>query len=77
MPETIDVTGLPEPILRDIRRLVETLRQSYGSPNSDTDTQQSDREAWIARWRAFAATRTSSNPNFDDSRESIYEGRGE
>ncbi len=32
MPEVIDVTGLPEPVVRDIRRLVETLRETRAIP---------------------------------------------
>ena len=32
MPETIDVTGLPEPVVRDIRQLVQTLQETRAAP---------------------------------------------
>jgi predicted transcriptional regulator len=32
---------------------------------------------WIAEWRAWAASHTALPHVADDSRESIYEGRGE
>lgn len=31
-----------------------------------------DREKWLAYFRDWVAKQTSHNPNFDDSRESIY-----
>ena len=34
-----------------------------------------DREKWLAYFREWAARRKSYNPNFDDSRESIYPDR--
>jgi hypothetical protein len=38
-PQTVDLTGLPEPVVQDIRRLVQTLRdklnpQPTGQPQS-------------------------------------------
>ncbi len=34
-------------------------------------------EEWIAEWRAWAASHAHWPTNIDDSRESIYAGRGE
>lgn len=42
MPELIDVTGLPEPVIRDIRKLIETLQQTQGgSAPASTETRLS------------------------------------
>lgn len=35
-PTTIDVTGLPEPVIADLRRLVETLRGRPARPPEPT-----------------------------------------
>lgn len=34
-----------------------------------------DRESWLRDFRIWIASMKSHNPDFDDSRESIYEGR--
>jgi hypothetical protein len=78
MAQTIDVTGLPEPIIRDIERLVATLRarlrQAEGTrpPASELSA-----EAWIARFNAWAESHPRRDIEIDDSRETIYAGRGE
>ena len=37
--------------------------------------QRESREEWLKRFDAFVARQRSWNPNFDDSRESIYQDR--
>ena len=47
------------------------------SPRDETDDRLSlrAREAWLADFNAWMAAQRSRNPNFDDSRESIYPDR--
>jgi hypothetical protein len=72
---TIDVTGLPDSVVRDLLQLVATLRQNLA--NGSRPAYELSPEEWSKEWRAWLASHTSRNPNFDDSRESIYAGRGE
>ena len=37
-PQTLDLSGLPESVVRDIRRLVETLRVKLGSAEARPPT---------------------------------------
>ena len=75
MPSTIDVTGLPEPVVNSLRQLVDSLRERQCkngvSPIGETP------EAWAKRLRAWAEAHPKGTGEFDDSRESIYAGRGE
>jgi len=73
MPDVIDVTGLPEPVVNDLRQLVNTLRGRLGA---STDRSESPAE-WAARLTAWVASHPKRAIEFDDSRESIYGGRGE
>ncbi len=72
---TIDVTGLPAPVIASLRYLVQTLRQSL--VKEEMPAHQLPYEEWSKLWHEWVASHKSTNPNFDDSRESIYEGRGE
>jgi hypothetical protein len=85
MPQTIDVTGLPPTVVADLQRLVDTLRAHaapavtpppvdaprIGAPPNETP------EQWAARLVAWVQSHPKRAIEFDDSRESIYEGRGE
>jgi hypothetical protein len=75
MPQVIDVSGLPEAVVSDLKRLVETLRAEHrpkvGPPPDETP------EQWAARLVAWAESRPKRAIEIDDSRETIYEGRGE
>lgn len=76
MSQTIDVSGLPEAVVSDLQRLVETIRSTAGAtlaapPRTETA------EEWIARLREWAESHPKREIVIDDSRESIYEGRGE
>ena len=74
MTQTVDVSGLPESVVHDIEKLVQTLRQNVVVPNEAAKTADKlSREEWLKRWNEWTASRISTNPNFDDSRESIYE----
>ena len=75
MPTTIDVTGLPEPVVNSLRQLVDSLRESQGkngiAPPKETA------EEWVKRFMAWVDSHPKRPIEFDDSRESIYAGRGE
>jgi hypothetical protein len=73
-PQTIDVSGLPEAVVRDLRRLVETIR-GQTEPKGAGLTAETPEE-WVARLVAWAESHPKRVIDFDDSRESIYEGRG-
>jgi hypothetical protein len=73
---TIDVTGLPEPVVAGLQQLVNGIRAGQpvpaDPPSPEVIAERLRRfDEWMARPRPPA-------PGFiDDSRESIYEGRGE
>jgi hypothetical protein len=76
---TLDLTGLPEKAVEAVRTIVEALRQQGGTrppAASSTDEWRRQFEAYL---REVAARAGSYPEGFvpDDSRESIYEGRGE
>lgn len=75
MSQVIDVSGLPEAVVSDLKRLVETLRGQSAKP--ELPPHKDTAEEWIAKFRAWAASHPKSDVIADDSRESIYEGRGE
>lgn len=76
MSTTIDATGLPAPVVQDLQRLVDTLRTAT-TPDVRAQREQLSAEEWVRRWREFIASHARPGPIADDSRESIYEGRGE
>ena len=78
MPETLDLTGLPDAVIQDMRRLVATLREKFGQDNSAArPLGDLPPEEWIARFRAWAESHPKREIVIDDSREAIYGGRGE
>jgi hypothetical protein len=78
MSQTIDVTGLPEPVVQDLQKLVATLRENLrGGNGSRQPARDLSAEEWIARFRAWADSHPKRAIVIDDSREAIYSGRGE
>jgi hypothetical protein len=73
MPQTIDATGLSAEAVDLIERLVAMLRTCppVQTPN------QLDPEAWSAALRRWAESHPKREIEIDDSRETIYAGRGE
>ncbi len=58
------------------REAIAELRKKYGL-TSDARTLQSNPEEWAKRLQAFVDTHPVEPSTMDDSRESIYAGRGE
>jgi hypothetical protein len=77
MPETIDVTGLPEAVVRDLRQLVTTLRFFLGSTPRTGPPPNETPEEWFARLKAWAESHPRQATVADDSRDSIYDREGE
>jgi hypothetical protein len=76
--ETLDLTGLPAPVANELRKLVSTLRDSLGSvPSVPGSVAQEPPEAWARRLQAWVDTHPARPISIDDSRESLYSGRGE
>jgi len=76
MSKTIDVSGLPDPVVRGVQQLVETMRDQLArQPREGAPPERSaERLAILENW---IRTRPTSRVIADDSRESIYAGRGE
>ena len=73
-PRTIDVTGLPESVVADLRRFVAGLRA--GAPDAlAVVAAEMTPEQRVAAWRAWVAGHRDVTAVADDSRESIYEDR--
>jgi hypothetical protein len=72
----IDVSGLPEAVVHDLQKLVDTLR-SGAEASHTVPARKETVEEWIARFQAWVESHPKSDVIADDSRESIYEGRGE
>lgn len=77
MQQTIDVTGLPEPVIRDLERMVEELREFPMNTDCDNNEWKSKRDDWLSFWRNWCEKNARPTTIRDDSRENIYEGRGE
>jgi hypothetical protein len=75
----IDLTGLPEKTAEAVRTLVEALRQQAGAHPPAPPSADEWRRLYDAYLREVAARAGSYPDGFvaDDSRETIYEGRGE
>ncbi len=78
MRTTIDVTGLPESVVHDIEQLVASIRDNLALSmgNGQAGAELSPDE-WIRQFRDWAVSHPRRQIQIDDSRESIYEGRGE
>jgi hypothetical protein len=75
MPTTIDVTGLPEPVVNSLRQLVDSLRDEQG--NNGVGPHNEPPEECTRRFTAWVESLPKRSIEFDDSRESIYSGPGE
>ena len=72
MSDTIDVSGLSPEAIRTVEALVVSLR------GRETETpERRDPQSWSKALREWAASHAKRDIVIDDSRESIYEGRGE
>lgn len=81
-PLTLDLTGLPEPVVRRVQQLVDEARRQQPAaaavPTAGAvSPNQADAARWSAEWRAWSAAHPARELTLDDSRESIYAGCGE
>lgn len=76
MSQIIDVSGLPESVINEIELHVAQIRERLLQPRPSHPDKLSTEE-WVRRFITWTQSQRSTNPHFDDSRESIYEGRGE
>jgi hypothetical protein len=83
MSQTIDVTGLPPDAVRRLQSLVDALRKQFDPaagaepPATEAPPSQLPPEEWVKWFRAWAESHPKRDIEIDDSRETIYEGRGE
>jgi len=81
MPQTIDVTGLAPEDIKAVVSLVETLRHKpapgTSSPNGAVLPRDLPYEEWVKWFRAWVDSHPKRDIEIDDSRETIYAGRGE
>ena len=73
MAEAVDVSGLSPDAIHELRSLVDALRSREG----DQKTNQRDPEEWSAALHKWAASHPVREIVIDDSRDTIYGGRGE
>jgi hypothetical protein len=75
----IDLTGLPEKAAEAVRTLVEALRKQAATSMPAPPSADDWRQLFDAYLREVAARAGCYPEGFvaDDSRETIYEGRGE
>jgi hypothetical protein len=77
-PQSLDLTGLPASVANELQRLVATLRDNLGHASTpSTSPAKESPEAWAQRLQTWVDTHTAEATTMDDSRESIYAGRGE
>lgn len=77
MTETTPAIPLPnaslapdmQAVLDELLARIAQARMPGDPPRQQTETA----EEWVARLRAWVNSQPSRNPNFDDSRESIYD----
>lgn len=76
--ESLDLTGLPAPIADGLRKLVATLRDNLGpAPGFPRPVAVESSEEWARRLQAWVDSHPPRPNSIDDSRESLYSGRGE
>jgi hypothetical protein len=74
----LDLTGLPAPVADELRRLVKTLRDNLGrQPVPGADPSGESPDQWSRRLQAWVDSHPVRAVTLDESRESIYAGRGE
>ena len=77
-PRSLDLTGLPAPVAEELRKLVETLRGTLAqATNLLGPCSGEPPEEWARRLQAWVNTHPARAITLDDSRESLYTGRGE
>jgi hypothetical protein len=77
-PESLDLAGLPAPVADGLRKLVTTLRENPSNAASlSTPLLEEPPEAWARRLQAWVDTHPARPITIDDSRECLYNGRGE
>lgn len=73
---SLDLTGLPAPVVDELRRLVVALRNNFApSPHAPLMSESADR--WAQRLQAWVDAHAARAVNIDDRRDSLYAGRGE
>lgn len=77
MSTNIDASGLPESVVNDIRKLVNTLQTQISIEKDPIRPQSETPEEWAKRLLEWVKTHDKRSVEIDDSRESIYSGRGE
>lgn len=76
--ESLDLTGLPTPIADELRKLVATLRDNLGPvPGFPRAVAAEAPDEWARRLQAWVDRHPPRAIRIDDSRESLYSGRGE
>jgi hypothetical protein len=75
--ESLDLTGLPTPIAQELRRLVATLRSNLAGTTPGTHSGTEPPDQWTRRLQAWVDSHPPRDLSIDDSRESVYAGRGE
>lgn len=65
LSQTVDLTGLPEPVVRDIRQLVETLRGKLAGPSAGPRKPLAGRLAHLNH-------RTPTLDEFEESRREAW-----
>jgi hypothetical protein len=70
---SVDVTGLSEEAIRAVESLVVSLREQHGPPRS----RYRSHEDWSKAFHDWVNSHRKLDRIADDSRESIYAGRGE
>jgi hypothetical protein len=73
MNETVDVSGLSEESVRVVEDLVQSLRSREGEESWCLR----DPEGWSKALREWVESHPKRDIVIDDSRETIYAGRGE
>jgi len=63
---------------KDVATLArEAIEQTLAAADPETQPAGLSHEQWLAQWRAWTSSARPLGYLVDDSRESIYEGRGE
>jgi hypothetical protein len=76
--ESLDLTGLPAPVVESLRHLVAVLRETQvPSPTLPAPTTGESPEEWARHLQAWVDTHPARQITIDDSRETLYSGRGE
>jgi hypothetical protein len=77
-PQSLDLTGLPTGVADELRRLVAALRDNLGRASTPSASPvQEPPEAWAQRLQAWVDSHPYQATTMDDSRDTIYAGRGE